>query len=79
MAEREQTAQIVMAQSEIDDERSATTRGQWLGFALPVLFGIGCVVTVFFHADPWVSGVLGALPAVGIITAIVQGRRKPSK
>lgn len=79
MAEREQAAQIAMTQTELDDERAATARGQWLGFALPSLFGIASVVSVFIGADPWVSGVLGAVPAVGIITAIVQGRPKPAK
>ena len=76
MAEREQAAQIAMAQTEMDDERSATGRGQWLGFMLPVLFGAGSVVTVYLGAHPWVSATLATVPAIAAITAIVQGRRK---
>ena len=79
MAEREQAAQIAMIKAEMDDERSATARGQWLGFALPVLFGGACLATVVLGAHPSVSVVLGTVPAVGIITAIVQGRSKSNK
>ena len=76
MAEREQSAQIAMIQTEMKDERSATARGQWLGFLLPVLFGAGSVVTVFMGAHPGVSVALATVPAIAAITAIVQGRRK---
>lgn len=75
MAEREQAAQISIVKSDMENERSATQRGQWLGFLLPVLFGAASVGTAFLGAHPSVSVTLATVPAIAAITAIVQGRK----
>ena len=75
MAEREQAAQVAIVQRDMENERSATQRGQWLGFLLPVLFGAGSVAAVVLGAHPSVSVALATVPAIAAITAIVQGRK----
>ncbi len=75
MAEREQAAQVAIVQRDMENERSATQRGQWLGFCLPVLFGAGSIATVVLGAHATVSVALASVPAIAAITAIVQGRK----
>lgn len=76
MAERTQAVQAEIALSELRNEREATRRGQWLGFALPCLFAAGAVTSAWLGLGPWLPLILATVPALSAVNAIVHGRQQ---
>jgi uncharacterized membrane protein len=75
MAEREQTHRIDTEKNAISAEIADTKRGQWLGAVITVIAVCGAIYTAIQGAHPLVSIALVGVPVLGLVKAIISGRR----
>ncbi len=78
MAEAEQSHRIDMERATLGAEVADQRRGQWLGATVAGLCVLGAMISVYLGADWRVSIAFLGVPVLGIVKALINGRRGQS-
>ena len=77
MAERQQEASIAGSAEARRYLREDSRRGHWLGWLVTVV-ALVCALVCAILGQPWVAGMLVAVPVMGVAKALVDSARTPS-
>lgn len=78
MAEEEQRHQIRCEQEIVHSSSSQSSRGQWFGFSIAILFLCGAVVLGLYGHD-WLAGILGGGTLVSLVAVFLSNRPSSMK
>ena len=78
MAEQEQESRIKVNETIVNGTLKANSRGQWMGFAIAVLF-LGASVALALYGQSVVAGILGGGTIVSLVAIFVTNRHGASR